>query len=177
MLSDGRSHYWIETAGDGFSADLTATSAACTAAGLAVLGDLTCRAGTWCSEGSGFNRPACSSSLNVCESRRRARRNLDGCQRFSGEKIAAAGDYCNVCLAFLAEARRNRSGAFMRSQVCLKSSAAPLHSKSSMELNTVKYAGHLLRETNVYSEAGENRSSSPPSSHLTQIRSSSSCAK
>jgi hypothetical protein len=47
-----------------------------------------------------------------------------------------AGDYCNVWLAFLAEARRNRSGAFMRSQVCLKSSAAPLHSKSSMELNT-----------------------------------------
>jgi dTDP-glucose pyrophosphorylase len=28
-----------------------------------------------------------------------------------------------------------------------------------------------------YSEAGENRSSSPPSSHLMQIRSSSSCAK
>jgi hypothetical protein len=39
-------------------------------------------------------------------------------------------------------------------------------------------SGHtLLLETSVYSEAGENRSSSPPSSHLMQIRSSSSCAK
>jgi hypothetical protein len=39
-------------------------------------------------------------------------------------------------------------------------------------------SGHtLLLETSVYSEAGENRSSRPPSSHLTQIRSSSFCAK
>ena len=29
----------------------------------------------------------------VCESRRRARRNLDGCQRYSGEKIAAAAGF------------------------------------------------------------------------------------
>src|SRR5436853_7185032 len=48
----------------------------------------------------------------------------------------AAGDYGNVWLAFLAKARRHRLGAFMRSQVRLKSSAGPLHSKSSMEANT-----------------------------------------
>lgn len=35
-----------------------------------------------------------------------------------------------------AKARRHRSGAFMRSQVRLKSSAGPLHNKSSMEVNT-----------------------------------------
>jgi hypothetical protein len=42
----------------------------------------------------------------------------------------------------------------------------------------VKYTVHvLLRETSVYSEAGENRSLRPSSSHRMQIRSSSSCAK
>jgi hypothetical protein len=48
----------------------------------------------------------------------------------------AAGDYGSVWLAFPAKARRHRSGAFMRSQVRLKSSVGPLHSKSSMEVNT-----------------------------------------
>jgi len=43
---------------------------------------------------------------------------------------------------------------------------------------TREFAGHVLfRKTREYSEAGESRSSSPPSSHLMQIRSSSSCAK
>ena len=46
------------------------------------------------------------------------------------------GDYGSVWLAFPAKARRHRSGAFMRSQVRLKSSVGPLHSKSSMEVNT-----------------------------------------
>jgi hypothetical protein len=74
--------------------------------------------------------------LSVCD----CRRALDnrGCRPENRSSVTrrAAGDYCNVCLAFLAEARRNKSGAFMRSQVCLKSSAAPLHGKSSMELIT-----------------------------------------
>jgi len=48
----------------------------------------------------------------------------------------AAGDYGSVWLAFPAKARRHRSGAFMRSQVRLKSSVGPLHNKSSMEVNT-----------------------------------------
>src|SRR5437588_10864483 len=58
------------------------------------------------------------------------------CLWTSSRRRPAAGDYGNVWLAFLAKARRHRSGAFMRSQVRLKSSAGPLHSKSSVEVNT-----------------------------------------
>jgi hypothetical protein len=60
-----RSHYWLRTEVDAFFAVLAATSTLCVTAGLTVLGDLTCRAGTWCSEGSGSNKPACSSSLKM----------------------------------------------------------------------------------------------------------------
>ena len=44
--------------------------------------------------------------------------------------------YLFLTMFSFSEARRNRSGAFMRSQVRLKSLAGPLHRNSSIDLNT-----------------------------------------
>src|SRR5579885_2843127 len=53
------------------------------------------------------------------------------------------------------EARRNRSGAFMRSQVRLKSLAGPLHRNSSIDLNTgtAPLQGDALSATSDPSDA------------------------
>jgi len=63
------------------------------------------------------------------------------------KRIAQVGcsvNYVSASFAVVAKARRHRSVALRRSQVCLKSAVGPLHCKSLMELNTTRKLNRLF---------------------------------